>query len=241
MRWYRITVRRPRWDWPHLLGGALLSALLGCGGDDAQGLRGNEKLPEGLPLFDASVDDGGALDAGVACPPHGTHVFNNHFSPYFGGEESVEVEVVHYSSFYSFQSAKFATAIVDLWTRRSDLRARARIYFHHPDYTFRHRAAVAVRNQGEDNFFQLHNFIFSSMVNYIDPTDEEILDFIETALGLDMARFARDLVADETYAYLVWDMEQGIAEGVKVSPTVFVCGRRQSNHYLLEEEIDKYL
>jgi hypothetical protein len=236
-----VPTRRFPSNWLVFCIGVAALPLAGCASAYGEGGRGNEELPDDLPLFDASVDDSGAAEPEAVCAEHAPFHFNNHFSPYLGGEESVDAAVVHFSSFYCIHCANFAAQTGHLWTERPDFASRARIYFHHADYAFRHRAAVAAGNQGMENFWAVHDFIYSHMMRSINPTDQEILDFIKGSLSLDMARFNRELEADETYAFLVWEIEQAQAAGVDGTPTVFVCGRRLPNRNYLETELDRYL
>jgi protein-disulfide isomerase len=222
--------------------GATLLALSGCVAqviDD--GLRPNEELPEDIEPFDASVPDGGQAPPAETCADDAVHRINNDFSPYRGGEEAVDVAVAHFSSLYCIHCANFAAQTRNLWDSRPDFRARARIYFHHADYTFRHRAAVAAWNQGMDQFWALHDFIYSKMLASDSPSEKEVLYFVQTSLHLDMDRFRRDLESDETYSFLLWELEQAIAVGVEGTPTVYICGQNLPNRYYLEDAVDGYL
>jgi hypothetical protein len=69
---------------------ALLPAMPGC------------RLPEADDMpdagdFDAAVDDDAG--PGAFCPPGAPDLFNNAYSPYMGGEESVDLEVIDFSYF----------------------------------------------------------------------------------------------------------------------------------------------
>jgi hypothetical protein len=47
--------------------------------------------------FDAATDDDAG--PGTACPSDAPDLFNNAYSPYMGGEESVDLEVIDFSYF----------------------------------------------------------------------------------------------------------------------------------------------
>ena len=79
---------------------AVSGMLLGCASGTAEWVRGDEKVPENLPPFDASVPGDAGTDHQVTCALNAPHAFNNHFSPHFGGDGTVDVEVVHFSSLY---------------------------------------------------------------------------------------------------------------------------------------------
>jgi 2-hydroxychromene-2-carboxylate isomerase len=200
-----------------------------------------ETFPSYVTDFDASVPDGGEPAPIAECAENGEYHFNNNFSPYFGGESALDAEVVHFSSFYCFHCADFAVYTHARWQNRADYSERVRIYFHHATFTFRHRAAVAAGNQGMDNFWKLHDFIYSEMINTGGPTDDEVTTFVEKTLKLDMNRFTADLNADETYAFLKWDANQGYAAGMVGTPTVFVCGDTVKYWTDLEDYVDENL
>ena len=194
-----------------------------------------EPFPKNLASFDASLPDGGVAEPVAACLD-GEPLFNNNFSPSLGGDESLDVEVIHFSSFYCGYCADFYSYSHALWRSRSDFRERARIYFHHASYYFRHRAAVAAHNQGEGYFWELHDFIFDGLLLGDAPSEGDILKYVEQELELDMPRFKKDLESDETYAFLKWEIEQGKAAGVKGTPTAYVCGD-EINWLDLEDEV----
>jgi protein-disulfide isomerase len=199
-------------------------------------------LPEDIPMFDASVDaDGGVEPPSEACLSDMAHVFNNNFSPYIGGEAEVAAEVSHFSSFYCIHCADFAVKSKVLFDIRPDFNDRARIYFHHMNYGYRHRAAVAAALQGQESFWALHDYIFDRMLTGGDPSEKQLRAFVRDELELDMTRFDADCEAKETYSFLLWDIEQGLAAGVRGTPTVYVCGQPLSNRGYLESTVDGYL
>lgn len=220
-----------------MLVAGLMVLVSGCG-KEVGGGRPNEPRPEGMDPFDASVGDGGDAAPEADCADVGPYELNNSFSPFFGGEVSVDAEVAHFSSLYCIHCAEFSEATRYLWESRPEYRDRVRIYFRHADYVFRHRAAVAAQNQGMAYFWSLHDFIYDRMLDNDSPSDNEILKFVETELKLDMARFNRDLVSDETYAFLVWEIESAIGAGVNATPTAFVCGHELASWHLLEMAVD---
>jgi len=221
-----------------MLGGAAIF-FAGCGEEYRSG-RPDEAPPEVDP-FDASVGDGGDAAPEAECEDEGPLDFNNSFSPYFGGELFVDAEVVHFSSLYCIHCAEFAEATRYLWDSRPDYRDQVRIYFHHADFVFRHRAAVAAQNQGMAHFWALHDFIYKGMLSNDSPSDDDIMKFVEKDLKLDMERFNRDLNSDETYSFLVWEIENAYHAGVNATPTAFVCGHQLSSWYQMEMAVDDQL
>ena len=194
--------------------------------------------------FDAAVDD----DAGPGelCPADAPDLFNNAYSPYMGGETSVDIEVVDYSYFRCPHCADFAVEWEEIFSARPDFRDRVRFYFHHYPFNTEdawriHAATVAAGNQGMEYFWRLHDYIFGQKVNEGHTvTVDEAQAFCQNELGLEMSQFEADLAADATYAFLAWDKEQAQAIGVSSTPSVFVCGDKISWGNL-EAVLDGYL
>jgi protein-disulfide isomerase len=207
-------------------------------------LDGTGWQPDADP-FDADVEDDAG--PGALCPPGTADLFNNFYSPYAGGEDSVDLEVVNYSYFRCPHCAHFSEVWEEMFDRRADIRARVRLYFHHYPFNYEsawqlHAATVAAGNQGVENFWAVHDYIYGGM-NMEEPeyySLEEVTAFADDVLGLDMARFEDDLNDDVTYAFLQWDKAQAIAQEVTGTPSVFICGEKIS-WGSIEERIDGYL
>jgi len=194
--------------------------------------------------FDAGEDDAGP---GELCPPDAPDLFNNKYSPYRGGEVSVDLEVVHFSYLYCSHCAEFAEYSKELWESHQEYRDRVRIYYHHFPFSGEsawkiHASAVAAQNQGMENFWAVHDYVYDSALDSIKRTPEDVRAFVETELGLDMAQFDDD-VADGSaiYGFIEWDKAQGQAAGVGGTPKVFVCGEMLGGWGQLEEVVDSYL
>lgn len=208
------------------------------------GCREPEKtaFPDDVPYFDASVGpDAGVALPNEACVSDREYTFNNSFSPSMGGEVSVDVEVAHFSSFYCIHCADFASDSRGLWDRREDFREHVPIYFRHMNWGYRHRAAVAAANQGEAHFWALHDYIYSRMLTGVSTSDKQLRNFVKDELGLSMERFDEDVEAPETYSFLLWEIDEGLAVGVQGTPTVFVCGQPLYTRDMLEVVVDEYL
>ena len=197
-------------------------------------------------VFDGSVDD----DAGPGeCCPEGTpDLFNNAYSPYYGGEEDVRLEVVNISYFRCPHCASFAKTAQQLWNDRDDFMAHVRFYFHHypfsPESAWKlHAVTVAAGQQGMENFWAVHDFIYGGISDN-DPSVyysmEEILAFCDDVLYLDMERLEEDRADEQTYAFLEWDKGQALAQSVGGTPSVFICGEKES-FGALESIVDGYL
>lgn len=220
----------------YLLFAAASGLLQACSGPEA--VEPRALLPTD---FDASVPDGGEEAPVAACVANGKYSFNNNFTPYFGGESEVAVEVSHFSSFYCSHCADFAAFTHARWRNRSEYEDAVRIYYHHANLGYRHFAAVAAFNQGMDHFWALHDFIYAEMLADSGPSDDEVDAFVRNTLKLDMDRFDEDAHSHETEAFLRWDINQGFAAFVVGTPTVFVCGDPIDDWTLLEDYIDAEL
>ena len=203
----------------------------------------DEWYPDGGD-FDAGEDDAGP---GELCPPTAPDLFNNAFSPYLGGTESVDLEVVNFSYFRCPHCADFALYSRDLWATKPEYAARVRIYFHHYPFTGEtawklHASTVAAHNQGMEHFWAMHDYIYDSALDSINRSPEDLRAFAETELGLDMAQFDLDVEdGSPVYGFLEWDKAQGQAAGVGGTPKVFVCGQMLGTWGDLEETVDGYL
>ena len=197
-------------------------------------------------VFDGSVqDDAGP---GVYCPEGTPDLFNNAYSPYYGGEERVRLEVVNISYFRCPHCAHFAELAEQIWNDRDDFMAHVRFYYHH--YPFNNQSAwdlhaltAAAGQQGMENFWAVHDYIYDG-INDNDPSVyhsiEEILVFCDDVLNLDMERLDEDRADEQTYAFLEWDKGQALAQGVGGTPTVFVCGEKRS-YSNIEAVVDGFL
>jgi len=193
--------------------------------------------------FDASVDDAGP---GAVCPPDTPDLFNNAYSPYMGGDVTVDLEVVDFSFFKCPHCADFAQHWEEIWANRPDFRERVRLYFHHYPFDFEaawdtHAATVAAGNQGMEYFWQLHDYIFDGLYNDGHQYNlDEIRTYCAEVLLLEMTQFENDLADPYTRDFLGWDKEQAQAAGVTGTPSVFICGEKV-NWTHLESIIDDLL
>jgi protein-disulfide isomerase len=180
--------------------------------------------------FDASVDDDAG--PGAVCPEGAEDLFNNAYSPYQGGEESVLLDVVDFSFFKCPHCANFAQTWEQIWADNPEFRAHVRVYFHHFPFDYQsawdvHAATVAAGNQGMENFWALHDFLFDGIINEgVTYSLDEIRAYCEGTLLLEMTQFEEDLADPYTYGFLEWDKEQAQAVGVTGTPSVFICGEK---------------
>jgi protein-disulfide isomerase len=207
-----------------------LGALLAFGPGGCRSPGANDSWSPDGGSFDAGEDDAGP---GALCPPDTPDLFHNAHSPYLGGEESVDLEVVNFSYFRCPHCASFAAYSRDLWDSNQEIRDRVRIFFHHFPFTGEekwrvHASTVAAANQGMEHFWSMHDYLYDGLngdpqVAY-DP--DELRVYAEEVLGLDMVQYDADMDAEITWGFLEWDKAQLQALGYTSTPSVFVCGEK---------------
>jgi protein-disulfide isomerase len=87
-------------------------------------------------------------------------------------------------------------------------------------------AAIAANNQGK--FWEFHDKLFK---HYKD-LNQDVIENIAKDLGLDMAKFNKDLRDPETQSLIFRDLKEGRDAGVRGTPTVFVNGKVLKNRSL---------
>jgi protein-disulfide isomerase len=207
----------------------------------------DDVLPDGSG-FDAGDDDGGVV---IGCPAGTPDLFNNSKSPWFGGEGDggvVDLEVVQFESFRCPHCADLAELERGLWQgTRPDFRKRVRVYFHHFPFSDGvtpavHASTVAAMNQGMESFWAMYDLIFDGMLaspaHYYTP--DELRDYADTVLGLDMEKYDADVADPATMDFIGWDKNQATAQGANSTPAVFVCGKH-IKWGDLESVVDSYL
>ncbi len=97
-------------------------------------------------------------------------------------------------------------------------------------------AAIAAQNQGK--FWQMHDALFASK-----PLTREKIDQAAQQIGLDMARFRKDMNSPETRQKLARDMMDARKAEVSGTPTLFINGRRVTNRseQAIQQMIDQEL
>ncbi len=97
-------------------------------------------------------------------------------------------------------------------------------------------AAIAAQNQGK--FWQMHDALFASK-----PLTREKIDQAAQQIGLDMARFRKDMNSPETRQKLARDMMDARRAEVSGTPTLFINGRRVTNRseQAIQQMIDQEL
>lgn len=147
----------------------------------------------------------------------------------------VSVEVVLYSDFQCPFCASFARAFRELQAKGVEGVQTGVRFKHfpldalHPAAQLAHMAALAASEQGK--FWEMHDLLFADQS---PPTRERVAQ-LAAKLGLDPARFARDLESDHLRQTIAADRAEGERLGVQGTPTFFVNGRGYSGARSFEQ------
>jgi hypothetical protein len=242
-----------RWLFRSIPTAVLLLATAGCASPDYFVACAEERDSTGLPAVDtefltafdpeASADG----DRNHLCGSRRDDVFDNRFSPYLGGADSVDLIVEHFSNLRCPHCADFAAYSRALWQENPEIADRVRIYFHHlpsPGNEPFHAAAIAAGNEGMTRFFEMHDFIYSRI--QVPLLFQDVRDYAQSGMGLDMAAFDEATMGgnpggDATYALIDRDLAAAADACATSTPSVYVCGRLLYDWRDLEAVIRQYL
>ncbi|HVX92305.1 MAG TPA: Na+/H+ antiporter NhaA, partial [Xanthobacteraceae bacterium] len=158
----------------------------------------------------------------MSASTYGIDIGNEHVRG--GSVRDRVVYVVSYGDFLCPYCRRFRTVLKRL--RAAFGERLAYVYRHfpneraHPGARFLARAAEAAANQGR--FWDMHDALFDR-----EPpiTQDDVRD-IARGIGLDVARFERDVESDEVRARVEQDVAQARRDGVTGTPTLFIDGAR---------------
>jgi protein-disulfide isomerase len=142
-------------------------------------------------------------------------------SPSFG-PQFAKVTIVEWSDFQCPYCSRAAPTVEKL---REAYGKDVRFVFRnfplpmHPNARIAAQAAMAAHAQGK--FWDMHDQLFANQA----ALDRASLDKTAEKLGLDMARFARDIDGPQVKALIDADVAAAAAAGVRGTPTLFVNGR----------------
>ncbi|RJX26223.1 MAG: DsbA family protein [Desulfurivibrio sp.] len=100
-------------------------------------------------------------------------------------------------------------------------------------------AAIAAQKQGK--FWEFHDLLFQNMR---DLKPEKYLE-LATSLGLNLEQFKKDMADPQSMAQASKDQQDGVAAGVKGTPSIFINGRNVKDRTpagmqkLIDEELAK--
>jgi protein-disulfide isomerase len=141
------------------------------------------------------------------------------------GAPSAPVTLVEYGD---FECRFCGMAYPDLKNIRSRLGDRLRFVFRHfprPEHPHARHAAEAAEcaaEQGEANFWRMHDMLFENQ----HALDGPHLVQYATQIGLDVERFSQDMADHTCLERVHQDLESGVHSGVRGTPTLFINGVR---------------
>jgi protein-disulfide isomerase len=144
------------------------------------------------------------------------------------------VEIVLYSDFQCPYCAQFAKPFRELQAKGIE-GADVRVVFKnfplsiHPQAQLAHQAAIAAKAQ--DKFWEMHDLLFAN------PRRVQRTDLIgyATQLGLDLARFEKDIDGAAARETIAADIAEGTRAGVSGTPAYSINGRLYSGMRPLEQ------
>lgn len=102
-------------------------------------------------------------------------------------------------------------------------------YFPLRNHEFGMSASIAAWAAGQQGkFWEMHDLIFA---NYNKLSDTKFIEFAQK-IGLDMKQFATDLKKPESQKVIQADIQNGVAAGVRGTPSIFINGKRLNNRSL---------
>ena len=128
---------------------------------------------------------------------------------------------------------------------------KLRVTFRHfplPNHQHALRAASAAEAAGlQGKFWEMHKLIYEHQKDWKDLFDvRPVFDGYAKEIGLDVARFNRDIGSSQVQQRIVLDSKRGQSLGVSGTPTVFLNGREvpfqslpaDTLRVLIQKEID---
>ncbi|OGQ18214.1 MAG: hypothetical protein A2138_24480 [Deltaproteobacteria bacterium RBG_16_71_12] len=137
------------------------------------------------------------------------------------GSNAASVTIVEYADFECLHCRAVGPVISELVKRHPEVRV---IFKHYPlqFHAMARRAAAATEAAArQGKFWQMHDAIFSTQ----DLLSEELLIGHATALGLDVARFKKDLDDPEIAKRIEASRAEGLSFGIDSTPSFLVNGR----------------
>lgn len=148
------------------------------------------------------------------------------------GANGAPITIVEYADFECTHCRAAGPVLNELTKRHPEVRI---VYKHFPlqFHAMARRAAVAVEAAGrQGKFWQMHDAVFSTQ----DLLSEELLLGHATALGLDVARFKRDLDDPELARRVEASRAEAMAFGFDSTPSFLINGRP----YFLARSLDGF-
>lgn len=148
------------------------------------------------------------------------------------GSNAAPVTIVEYADFECMHCRAVGPVIAELVKQHPEVRV---VFKHYPlqFHAMARRAATAAEAAGrQGKFWQMHDAIFSTQ----DLLSDELLIGHATALGLDVARFTKDLDDPELAKRIEASRTEALSFGVDSTPSFLVNGRP----YYLARSLDGF-
>ena len=128
---------------------------------------------------------------------------------------------------------------------KSEFGPRVRLIFYHYPLTQVHKnaldaahAAIAAGLQGR--FWEMHDVLYESQKEWAEAPDlHPYAVAFASRLGLDVARFTRDIDSPQVEAAVQADVQRAASRGVTATPTIFIDGQMFDNDKLSVENLRK--
>jgi protein-disulfide isomerase len=144
-----------------------------------------------------------------------------------GSDDPMSVDLVLYSDFQCPFCQQFAQPFRELQTKGID-GVKTTVQFKnfplsiHPNAQVAHQAAMAAKAQGK--FWEMHDLLFA---NQQRAQKDDLLGYAKK-LGLDVARFQKDMDSEQTRKAIAADVAEGAALGVNGTPSYTINGKLYS-------------
>jgi len=143
-------------------------------------------------------------------------------APSFGADNA-KIQLVEYSDFQCSYCGRIAPVLKEVVKM---FPGQAALYFKHFPLSFHKqatpaaKASMAAHRQGK--FWEMHDLIFENMKSLSD----DIYVTLAEKLGLDIAKFNKDMADPTIEALVKKDQSEGSRSGVRGTPTFFINGRK---------------
>jgi cyclophilin family peptidyl-prolyl cis-trans isomerase/predicted DsbA family dithiol-disulfide isomerase len=209
-------------------------------------IRGKEvvraiQVGDVIERIEVTTADGGAVAAAPLQPtaaPSPTPVpkpatcapfpLNVRADDHIKGNPQATTTIIEYADFQCPACARFAPQMKALMTAVSDTVRLVYRHFPLPQHNKARIAAQAAEAAAlQDKFWEMHDLLYEKQGEWKDKPVAEITTTFKTyaqQLGLDLARFERDLASSAVAARVQRDLESGAAAGVNGTPFTFLDG-----------------
>ena len=150
------------------------------------------------------------------------------------GRADAPVTLVEFGDFQCPPCANLSEPINQL---ERDYRSRLRVIFRHlPLANHQHAREAALASEAaslQDRFWEMHDLLYREQSVWSKAQDARVLfNAYAGMLGLNIARFKKDIESEQAKARVESDEQKAVALGVRTTPTIFVNNRQVSPTYL---------